>query len=404
MSPQQIAELGSDFSAAGRMANESNAVHPEVRRPPTCPAPEAQRTIRPARGLPVPARSLLTASGFQVVLDRERCLADRGTRRFSLLALRLRSAGLGGRRSADAIDEFAREARQRLRSTDVVCRPSAERLEVLLTDTGPAGAQVLAPWFEQSAARLGLDLDLTTYVYPSVAEPGAGNEPLPGPAAGCTAEALPAAAAPMVDLWPQLDLSTPRWKRCIDVLVSASALLLLSPLFVLIAIAIRLDSPGPVIFRQWRAGRGGRPFVFYKFRSMVADAEQRRAALAGQNEQDGPIFKMREDPRITRVGRRLRRWSLDELPQLWNVLLGEMSLVGPRPHPFDDVAGYDDWHFRRLSVKPGLTGLWQVSARSKPDFDTWVRLDLEYIDSWSLGLDIRILAATIPALLRTDGR
>jgi lipopolysaccharide/colanic/teichoic acid biosynthesis glycosyltransferase len=403
MSPQQIAELGSDFSAAGRMANESNAVHPEVRRPPTCPAPEAQRTIRPARGLPVPARSLLTASGFQVVLDRERCLADRGTRRFSLLALRLRSAGLGGRRSADAIDEFAREARQRLRSTDVVCRPSAERLEVLLTDTGPAGAQVLAPWFEQSAARLGLDLDLTTYVYPSVAEPGAGNEPLPGPAAGCTAEALPAAAAPMVDLWPQLDLSTPRWKRCIDVLVSASALLLLSPLFVLIAIAIRLDSPGPVIFRQWRAGRGGRPFVFYKFRSMVADAEQRRAALAGQNEQDGPIFKMREDPRITRVGRRLRRWSLDELPQLWNVLKGDISLVGPRSPTLDELARYERWQRRRLAVTGGITCTWQVSGRSQIPFREWMRLDLRYVERRSAWLDLWLLVRTLPAVITGRG-
>jgi len=129
------------------------------------------------------------------------------------------------------------------------------------------------------------------------------------------------------------------------------------------------------------------------------------ALLRSRNEvAGGASFKLSDDPRISRSGRWLRRTSIDELPQLWNILIGDMSLVGPRPHPFDDVAGYSDWHFRRLSVKPGLTGLWQISARSNPDFDTWVNLDLEYIDSWSLALDLRIIAGTIPALLRTDGR
>jgi lipopolysaccharide/colanic/teichoic acid biosynthesis glycosyltransferase len=194
-------------------------------------------------------------------------------------------------------------------------------------------------------------------------------------------------------------------KRALDVTGAAIGLVLLGPLLAAVAVLVRVIDGRPVLFVQERAGLDGVPFRIVKFRTMRIGADAERAELRARNEvAGGASFKLADDPRVTRSGRFLRRTSLDELPQLWNVLLGEMSLVGPRPHPFDDVAGYDDWHFRRLSVKPGLTGLWQVSARSNPDFDTWVRLDLEYIDSWSLGLDIRILAATIPALLRTDGR
>jgi lipopolysaccharide/colanic/teichoic acid biosynthesis glycosyltransferase len=194
-------------------------------------------------------------------------------------------------------------------------------------------------------------------------------------------------------------------KRALDVTGATIGLVLLGPLLAAVAVLVRVIDGGPVLFVQERAGLDGVPFRIVKFRTMRIGADAERAELRARNEvAGGASFKLADDPRVTRSGRFLRRTSLDELPQLWNVLLGEMSLVGPRPHPFDDVAGYDDWHFRRLSVKPGLTGLWQVSARSDPDFDTWVRLDLEYIDSWSLGLDIRILAATIPALLRTDGR
>jgi lipopolysaccharide/colanic/teichoic acid biosynthesis glycosyltransferase len=194
-------------------------------------------------------------------------------------------------------------------------------------------------------------------------------------------------------------------KRALDVTGAAIGLVLLGPLLAAVALLVRVIDGSPVLFVQERAGLDGVPFRIVKFRTMRIGADAERAELRALNEvAGGASFKLADDPRVTRSGRFLRRTSLDELPQLWNVLLGEMSLVGPRPHPFDDVAGYDDWHFRRLSVKPGLTGLWQVSARSNPDFDTWVRLDLEYIDSWSLGLDIRILAATIPALLRTDGR
>jgi lipopolysaccharide/colanic/teichoic acid biosynthesis glycosyltransferase len=194
-------------------------------------------------------------------------------------------------------------------------------------------------------------------------------------------------------------------KRALDVAGAAVGLVVLSPFLLGIALAIRVLDGAPVLFIQERAGRDGVPFKIVKFRTMRIGADAERAELRARNEvAGGASFKLTNDPRVTRTGRLLRRTSIDELPQLWNVLVGNMSLVGPRPHPFDDVAGYEAWHFRRLNVKPGLTGLWQVSARSDPDFDTWVRLDLEYIDTWSLALDLRIIAATIPALLRTDGR
>jgi lipopolysaccharide/colanic/teichoic acid biosynthesis glycosyltransferase len=194
-------------------------------------------------------------------------------------------------------------------------------------------------------------------------------------------------------------------KRVIDVAGAIAGLVVLSPLLLAVAVVVRVVDGAPVLFIQERAGRDGVPFRIVKFRTMRVGADAERAELRARNEvAGGASFKLANDPRVTRTGRLLRRTSIDELPQLWNVLVGDMSLVGPRPHPFDDVAGYEAWHFRRLSVKPGVTGLWQISARSDPDFDTWVRLDLEYIDSWSLALDLRIIAATIPALLRTDGR
>jgi exopolysaccharide biosynthesis polyprenyl glycosylphosphotransferase len=194
-------------------------------------------------------------------------------------------------------------------------------------------------------------------------------------------------------------------KRTLDVVGAAVGLVLLSPLFLTVALAIVATDGRPVLFRQERAGLHGRRFRVVKFRTMARDADGRRAELrAAHNEVQGAAFKMTDDPRVTPLGRSLRRTSIDELPQLWNVLRGDMSLVGPRPHPFDDIAGYDIWHRRRLSMKPGITGLWQVGARSDPDFDRWVQMDLEYIDRWSLVLDLRVMLQTIPALLRATGR
>lgn len=192
-------------------------------------------------------------------------------------------------------------------------------------------------------------------------------------------------------------------KRLLDIVVAALLLLALAPVLALIAIAIRLESAGPVIFRQPRCGRGGAYFAYYKFRSMVVDAEARRIELEEINEADGPIFKIRRDPRISRVGRVLRRTSLDELPQLWNVLRGEMSLVGPRPPLPSEVAKYGAWEHNRLLVRGGMTGLWQVSGRSDLSFQQMVILDATYIERWSLWLDLRILARTVLAVASTRG-
>jgi exopolysaccharide biosynthesis polyprenyl glycosylphosphotransferase len=184
-------------------------------------------------------------------------------------------------------------------------------------------------------------------------------------------------------------------KRLVDVGVSATALVLLSPILGALAIGVRLREGSPVLFRQLRVGLHGRPFEVMKFRTMTVDAEERYAELVDQS--DPRAFKLTDDPRITPIGRFLRRTSLDELPQLWNVLKGEMSLVGPRPAPPREVAGYDLWHRRRLSMKPGITGLWQVTDRRSHDFDDRASLDISYIDRWSLWLDVKILARTIPA-------
>jgi exopolysaccharide biosynthesis polyprenyl glycosylphosphotransferase len=194
-------------------------------------------------------------------------------------------------------------------------------------------------------------------------------------------------------------------KHIMDLAGAFVLLILFSPLFLLIAITIKLASPGPVFFRQQRSGQNGAPFTLYKFRTMITNAEQFKHELEAMNEMSGPVFKVTNDPRITRLGKILRRYSLDELPQLFNVLRGEMSLVGPRPLPVDEVRRFNDLaHRRRLSVKPGLTCLWQISGRNQiKDFKDWVRLDLEYIDNWSLWLDLKILLRTIPAVFAATG-
>lgn len=193
------------------------------------------------------------------------------------------------------------------------------------------------------------------------------------------------------------------FKRVIDVVLSATALVVLSPVLLAIAAMIKITSPGPVLFQQTRCGLGGRRFTLYKFRSMINNAEQLRAELHQLNELDGPVFKISDDPRITTVGRWLRRFSLDELPQLWNVFRGDMSFVGPRPAVPDEVQQYEDWQRRRLRMRPGLTCTWVLEGRSHVDFNRWMQLDLKYIDNWSLWLDAKIFLRTIPIVLSGRG-
>jgi exopolysaccharide biosynthesis polyprenyl glycosylphosphotransferase len=193
-------------------------------------------------------------------------------------------------------------------------------------------------------------------------------------------------------------------KRVIDMIVSAIGLTVLSPVFALIAIAIALDSPGPVFYRSYRVGKKGHRFLFYKFRTMVVNADALKDQLRALNERNGPFFKMANDPRMTLVGRYLRRYSLDELPQLWNVLKGDMSLVGPRPHPLDDYQQYSLDHLRRLDVMPGMTGLWQVQARHESSWEANMNLDLEYIEHWTPWMDIKLLFKTIPIVVKGLGQ
>lgn len=192
-------------------------------------------------------------------------------------------------------------------------------------------------------------------------------------------------------------------KRLFDLSVGLLAFVFVIPIVPLIALMIKLDSPGPVFYRQDRIGRGGRPFRFYKFRSMYREADRRRTELESRNEQEGPVFKIKADPRITPVGQFLRRSSVDEIPQILNVLRGDMSIVGPRPPLPVEVARYQPWHRRRLDVKPGITCLWQIAGRSQIGFDEWMRLDMEYLRTRSLRTDLAIFLKTLPAVMARRG-
>jgi exopolysaccharide biosynthesis polyprenyl glycosylphosphotransferase len=209
---------------------------------------------------------------------------------------------------------------------------------------------------------------------------------------------------PVMDLhWQPIPVLGFFVKRLLDLVASSLLLIASAPILSALALWVYFDSLGPALYSSRRVGRKGRIFTCYKLRTMVVDADQLKDSLRQYNERQGPFFKIADDPRITRVGRILRKYSLDELPQLWNVFKGDMSLVGPRPHPIDDFERYNLEHLRRLEVKPGLTGLWQVTARRDPSFDKNLALDLQYIETWSLGLDVRILLNTIPAVVRGEG-
>ncbi len=201
-----------------------------------------------------------------------------------------------------------------------------------------------------------------------------------------------------LDGWPIL------MKRALDMVVSFSLLVLLAPLFAIVALVIKIESEGPAFFRQERIGINKRRFLIYKFRTMVPNADKMLAELEKLNEVSGPVFKIKNDPRRTRIGGFLRRTSIDELPQLLNVLKGDMSLVGPRPLPVRDYEGFnEDWQRRRFSIRPGITCLWQVNGRSSISFEKWMQLDLQYMDEWSFWLDLKILARTVPAVLKGSG-
>ncbi|GAB2760505.1 sugar transferase [Sinomonas soli] len=277
-----------------------------------------------------------------------------------------------------------------LSSTDDVVRTVATKKAgaVIVAGPVPGGNQYVRElgWnLEEHDAELVLASSLT-----NVAGPRIHFRPVPG--------------------LPLMEVDLPRYsgtkhvvKRCADLVLGAAAVIVLAPVLVVLALIVRLDSPGPVMFRQERVGKDGRPFTMFKFRSMVPDAEARLAALAGANEGAGVLFKMKEDPRVTRCGAWMRRYSLDELPQFFNVLRGEMSLVGPRPPLAREVGSYERYTHRRMLIKPGITGLWQISGRSDLEWDDAVRLDLYYVENWSLTGDLMILWRTLRAVVAPAG-
>ena len=338
---------------------------------------------------------------FTIVLERERARADRNGHGFSLVTFKV------GERDEATADRLKQVLADRLRLTDELGWYDDERLGVLLFNTPGEGAWNYANRVQgallqaaplQAALLPGDSLpECSVYTYPagwsgteseSKGEPDAVQMP-----------ALP--VEPAVDPFRRNPL--PVWKRAMDLAIAPLVLILLSPLLLVAALAIKLDSRGPVFFKQRRAGSRGKPFTCWKFRTMVDGAEAQKIELLKYNERSGVAFKMTCDPRVTRVGRFLRKTSLDEVPQLFNVVRGEMSLVGPRPLPVDEAMQQDAWHNTRLEVAPGITCLWQVYARHSNCFDTWARLDIEYVKNRSLLLDVKLLLMTIPAVISMRG-
>lgn len=352
-----------------------------------------------------PTAGLLTADQIKRSLAVARATADRTGQCLSVVVFTPRVPEL----ASGTWVVLAPLLRARLRITDEAGWLDGERVCAVLPFTPTAGAMKVA----DDVCLLFPDAVpppvCTVYSYPSGTVPstggGSGGDAVPWSSVpdrrGHPADPVPAPAhAPLESLFLQ---RVSIGKRTVDVIGAAVGLLVLLPLLPLVALAIKLNSPGPVFFKQRRAGWGGYPFFMWKFRTMVADAESRKAALLANSEQDGPAFKIRRDPRVTTVGRFLRTTSIDELPQLWNVLRGEMSLVGPRPLPCGEADRCARWQRRRLDVVPGLTCIWQISGRSAVSFDEWVRMDLEYIETRSMASDLRLLLATVPAVVLRKG-
>lgn len=331
-------------------------------------------------------KGLQSAEVFRKSLERERARADRTGDPLAVITFHPPA----GEPNWDLLAGILCE---RLRTTDEAGWLDDGRICTVLPGTPPEGAwKVANDVFQVFPDCMSLPT-CTIYTYPSHGLPvpdGAGGERALGDREFSALE--PFFLKPM-----------PTWKRTLDVLGAGLGLVLLAPLLPIVALAIKVSSRGPVFFTQRRSGWGGRPFQMWKFRTMVEEAEAKKDELRALNEQDGPAFKIKMDPRVTPIGRLLRKTSIDELPQLWNVLLGHMSLVGPRPLPCTESDGCEVWHRRRLDVVPGLTCIWQVKGRSSVTFAEWVRMDVEYIRRQSLGQDLKLICLTVPALLLRKG-
>lgn len=370
---------------------------------------------------------IYSENDFLMILERERSRADRDGSSFTLIVFDMENAILNGASPRHVLGILHK---RRVRSTDEVGW-FEKKIGVLLHNTNIKGAH----HFANEVITAAPSIRYTVYAYPterhnnyhedrSFQEYSADEVSSVKRERGSRRVALFTQQATNGTLrstnrptWLQSEYSTgsildlqqlfirsiPTWKRVIDLFVAIVSIVILSPIMIVVAVAIKLTSKGPVLFRQPRSGLGGKPFIFYKFRSMVIDAEDKKRELIKFNERTGPVFKMSNDPRITTIGKFIRKWSIDELPQLFNVLFGDISLVGPRPPTLDEVPKYEKWQNRRLEVKPGITCIWQAYARHNKCFDAWVRMDIEYTRNQSFLFDLKLMFKTVPAVLSRKG-
>jgi lipopolysaccharide/colanic/teichoic acid biosynthesis glycosyltransferase len=342
-----------------------------------------------ARDGRIKSRYLLDKEGLRIEAARERVRTDRGGSPLAILVIELPA----DRSSVRDFLYLSRILERRLRITDTAGFLTDRRVGVLLPDTNSAGAWKVASDI-CDIYPVGHDRpNCEVFVYP--------DDSLPSDERG-RREELPT-TVPQSQFDSLFVYPTPVLKRTVDVLGASVGLLVTAPLIAVIAVLIKTTSSGPVFYTQEREGHGGRRFRIYKFRTMRPDAHRLQSALREHSEQDGPAFKMSNDPRTTWIGRWLRRASIDELPQLWNVLVGDMSLVGPRPLPTNESLQCSAWQRHRLAVPPGLTCLWQVEGRSTVSFVEWMRMDLEYLRRRSLAYDVNLMMRTVPALLFQRG-
>ncbi len=373
---------------------------------------------------------------MNIAVQRETARADRNGAQFALVLFRARNKD---QQSLSTV-RLAKTVLRRVRATDDVGWYDDRHLAALLPDTAPAGAWRFAEqvctlvaakaprplcsvysyptlWFkgDQTPERLVQQGQSDIFIAPEAQPDTLDSDPSAVGARKGVENVIPfflengtgsrpSDAQPLVHAVESLLLKPlPWWKRAVDIMGAATGMVLLSPVMGLAALCVKLTSSGPMIFTQNRAGLGGKPFKIYKFRTMCVDAEAKQAELQKFSEQDGPAFKIKNDPRVTSIGKFLRKTSIDELPQLLNVLKGDMTLVGPRPLPITESAACEGWHRRRLDVTPGLTCIWQVKGRSQVSFSEWVRMDVAYIRRRTLLNDIRIILQTIPAVLLRRG-
>ena len=361
-----------------------------------------------------------SGSHFRAILNRERSRADRNGSVVSLLEFTLSENN--NKSGQQAVEDISNYLQERLRVTDDFGLLAPDTVGIVLPETGLDGAEVVARDVRSTMEPVVGKLSHQIYEYPDSNFPantdkdssdeGSNNEDSGLPvgketvvsaaASSPNSRTLRSGLATRNSLTPFLSQPIPVWKRALDLAGSGIGLLLLSPVFLVVACGIRLSSPGPVFFAQRRTGIGGKPFTMFKFRSMVPTAESQRDQFAHLNERDGPAFKISNDPRITPIGNLLRKTNIDELPQLLNVFFGQMSLVGPRPLPCAEAEACRGWHRRRMDVIPGMTCIWQVSDREGLTFEEWVRMDVEYSKRVSLLQDIKLLLATPLVFLRGD--